>query len=79
MMKRTAWLTFGAMMSAGADAADLNARGGFNGWGTDNLLSPKGKGVYQARATLSPGNHPFKVGSGDLPVEWTGAPEPPTK
>ena len=59
MMKKTAWLILGALLSAGAQAGDLYLRGGFNGWGTDNLLVPKGHGLYEARLTLSPGNHPF--------------------
>ena len=73
-MMKIAWLMVGAMLSAGAGASDLYLRGGFNGWGTDNLLVPKGHSVVEARVTLSPGNHPFKVGSGDWSTEWTIAP-----
>jgi hypothetical protein len=65
---------FTASLSCAAGAADMYVRGGFNGWGTDNLLVAKGKGMYEARVTLSPGNHPFKVGSGDWSAEWTIAP-----
>jgi hypothetical protein len=84
-MMKNAWL--GASMAAlalfacspgSAAAADMYLRGGFNGWGTDHLLVAKGNGVFEARVTLSPGNHPFKVGSGDWSAEWTVAPAPAT-
>ena len=68
----------GAMFSVSAGAADMYLRGGFNGWGTDHLLAPKGNGVYEARVTLSPGNHPFKMGSSDWSAEWSIAPAPGT-
>lgn len=76
MMNKPGWMLLGALLSAGtgADAADMYLRGGFNGWGTDHLLVAKGNGVFEARVTLSPGNHPFKVGSGDWSAEWTIAP-----
>ena len=78
MIKRTAFGILAALLSAGAGAADMYLRGGFNGWGLDHPLAAKGDGVYQARVTLSPGNHPFKVGSGDWSTEWTVAPAPGT-
>ena len=78
MIKKCAFALFAATLSFGAAAADMYLRGGFNGWGTDNLLVAKGKGIYEARVTLSPGNHPFKVGSGDWSSEWTVAPGPGT-
>ena len=56
-----------AQFAAGA----LYVRGGFNGWGIDNLLAAKGHGLYEARMTLSPGYHPFKLGSADWSAEWT--------
>jgi hypothetical protein len=67
-----------ALLPAGAGAADMYLRGGFNGWGIDNLLVAKGGGIYETRLTLSPGNHPFKVGSSDWSAEWTIAPAPGT-
>lgn len=57
--------------SCGASAADMYLRGGFNGWGIDHLLVKKGEQRYETRVTLSPGNHPFKVGSNDWSEEWT--------
>ncbi|MGH8853912.1 MAG: esterase, partial [Telluria sp.] len=48
----------------------LYLRGAFNGWGTDNALAHKGKGVYEADILVSPGNHAFKVGSRDWSDEW---------
>ena len=53
-----------------AGPAQLYVRGGFNGWGIDNPLVAQGKGVYQADILLSPGYHPFKVGSRDWGAEW---------
>jgi hypothetical protein len=78
MMNKNAYILLAALLPASAGAADMYLRGGFNGWGTDNLLVAKGNGVYEARLTLSPGNHPFKVGSGDWSAEWTIAPAPGT-
>ncbi len=75
MMKKSAWFILGALLSAGAGASDMYLRGGFNGWGLDHLLVAKGVGVYEARVTLNPGNHSFKVGSGDWSAEWSIAPE----
>ncbi len=72
-MHRTSMaLLLAAMLSASALAATpaLYVRGGFNGWGTDHALTAKGNGVYEAEVLLSPGNHPFKVGSGDWSAEW---------
>ncbi|MFC0253339.1 MGH1-like glycoside hydrolase domain-containing protein [Massilia consociata] len=59
-----------ACLSAAAQERELYIRGGFNGWGTDNLLAPKGKGIYEADILVSPGNHAFKVGSRDWGDEW---------
>ena len=72
-MIKTLGLIVGVLLSSGATAGDMYVRGGFNGWGTDNLLVPLGHGVYEARVTLSPGNHAFKVGSGDWSTELTVA------
>ena len=33
---------------------DLYVRGAFNGWGTDNVLAYKGKGVYEAQIVGQP-------------------------
>ena len=49
---------------------DLYVRGAFNGWGTDNVLAYKGKGVYETQIVISPGNHAFKVGYKDWSAEW---------
>ena len=78
MMRKSACAVLLAMLSASAGASDMYLRGGFNGWGLDHLLAAKGNSVYEARVTLSPGNHPFKVGSGDWATEWTIAPAPGT-
>ena len=62
-----------ACLSAGAQdgpARELYIRGAFNGWGTDNALVHKGKGIYEADILVSPGNHAFKVGSRDWADEW---------
>ena len=54
-----------ACLTASAQDKELYIRGAFNGWGTDNALAHKGKGVYEADILVSPGNHAFKVGSRD--------------
>jgi hypothetical protein len=59
-----------ACLAAQAQDRELYIRGAFNGWGTDNRLVAKGKGVYEADILVSPGNHAFKVGSGDWSAEW---------
>ncbi len=59
-----------ACLGASAQEKDLYIRGAFNGWGTDNALAHKGKGVYEADILVSPGNHAFKVGSRDWADEW---------
>jgi len=59
-----------ACMGAQAQDKELYIRGAFNGWGTDNRLVAKGKDVYEADILVSPGNHAFKVGSGDWSAEW---------
>ncbi|MES3025422.1 MAG: esterase [Pseudomonadota bacterium] len=56
-------------------AKDLFIRGGFNGWGTDNQLLYKGKGVYETEIVISPGNHAFKVGHKDWSAEWVISPD----
>ncbi|ALK98704.1 esterase [Massilia sp. WF1] len=53
---------------------DLYVRGAFNGWGTDNQLAWKGKGVYETDILISPGNHAFKIGSKDWNAEWVANP-----
>jgi hypothetical protein len=72
MHKTSLALLLGTLLSVSAVAATpaLYVRGGFNGWGTDHALTAKGNGVYEAEVLLSPGNHPFKVGSGDWSAEW---------
>jgi hypothetical protein len=54
---------------------DIYVRGAFNGWGTDNVLSYKGKGVYETDILVSPGYHAFKIGSKDWNAEWVANPE----
>jgi hypothetical protein len=49
---------------------ELYVRGAFNGWGTDNVLAYKGKGVYETQIVISPGNHAFKLGYKDWSAEW---------
>ncbi|UUZ52878.1 hypothetical protein LP419_27445 [Massilia sp. H-1] len=50
-------------------------RGGFNGWGLDHPLVESGQGVAEATVRLSPGNHPFKIGSRDWSAEWVISPD----
>ncbi len=76
-MKNTRWLIGAALISGAAIGADngplpkdLYIRGAFNGWGTDNVLAYKGKGVYETQIVISPGNHAFKVGYKDWTAEW---------
>jgi hypothetical protein len=81
-MKNTRWLIGAALISGAAIGADngplptdLYVRGAFNGWGTDNVLAYKGKGVYETQILISPGNHAFKVGYKDWSAEWVIDPE----
>jgi hypothetical protein len=53
---------------------DIYVRGAFNGWGTDNQLAYKGKGIYETDIVVSPGNHAFKIGSKDWNAEWVANP-----
>jgi hypothetical protein len=53
---------------------DIYVRGAFNGWGTDNVLAYKGKGVYETDILVSPGYHAFKIGSKDWNAEWVANP-----
>lgn len=62
--------------AAHAQSVDgLYVRGAFNGWGTANPLAAKGGGIYQADVEVMPGNHAFKLGSGDWGTEWSIDPE----
>lgn len=74
---KPAWLA-GALLytCANTQAADMFLRGGFNGWSTDHPLGKTGAQRFEARVRLGPGNHPFKVGSGDWAAEWGVAGEP---
>lgn len=67
-----------AVAAAAAEAPplryDIYVRGAFNGWGTDNVLAYKGKGVYETDILVSPGNHAFKIGSKDWNAEWVADP-----
>ncbi len=63
-------LCAGSAFGADAPPPELYIRGAFNGWGTDNQLAHKGKGLYEAQILISPGYHPFKVGSKDWTAEW---------
>ena len=76
-MNKLHWLLAAALLPSAAIGAgdgplarDLYIRGAFNGWGTDNVLSYKGDGVYETRILISPGNHAFKVGYKDWSAEW---------
>ncbi|MES2126092.1 MAG: esterase [Pseudomonadota bacterium] len=64
------WLLCTAIACAPAAANDLYIRGSFNGWGMDNMLVPKDKGIYETQIQISPGNHAFKVGYKDWTAEW---------
>jgi hypothetical protein len=76
-MNKSHWI-IGALLLAGSAAGadkgplpkDLYIRGDFNGWGTDNVLVYKGRGVYETEIQISPGNHAFKVGHKDWSAEW---------
>ncbi len=72
MMKRVSWVFAAALLPGHAWAADpeLYIRGGFNGWGLDHALVETSSKVYETRVELSPGNHPFKVGTRDWKTEW---------
>ncbi|MGZ8288223.1 MAG: esterase [Telluria sp.] len=76
MPNKARWIFAAAVAACTAAAAqgplakDMFVRGAFNGWGTDNALAWKGKGVYEADILISPGNHAFKVGSRDWTAEW---------
>jgi hypothetical protein len=76
-MNASRWLLVAAIFCGTATAVGqvpvnggIYVRGGFNGWGIDNVLADQGNGVYQADILLSPGYHPFKVGSRDWSAEW---------
>jgi len=57
-------------LPANAQDKGLYVRGAFNGWGTDHALLKKGDKLWQADILVGPGNHAFKVGSGDWSDEW---------
>ncbi|MGG7606563.1 MGH1-like glycoside hydrolase domain-containing protein [Massilia sp. BKSP1R2A-1] len=59
-----------ACLPASAQDKHLYVRGAFNGWGTDNALVKKGDKLWEADILVGPGNHAFKVGSGDWSDEW---------
>lgn len=63
--KHLIWLAALLCGAVHASTPALYLRGGFNGWGTDHALVSKGQSIYETEVQLSPGNHPFKVGSGD--------------
>ena len=69
----------GGALACGAAAAqnmsELYVRGAFNGWGTANPLAPNGAHRYQADILVGPGNHAFKLGSGDWGREWVIDPD----
>ncbi|MDB5960578.1 MAG: esterase [Massilia sp.] len=54
-------------------AEPMYVRGGFNGWGTADVLKEAGDGIHEARIAIRPGYHGFKLGSADWQVEWIGA------
>ena len=81
-------IALGALLACGVTAAQdlsqrkdlsqLYVRGAFNGWGTSNALAATGKNVYQADILVSPGNHAFKLGTGDWGTEWVIDPDKST-
>ncbi|MGF6275787.1 hypothetical protein ABIB38_004192 [Massilia sp. UYP11] len=77
-MKRHA-IALAALLSCGGvlaqDVDGLYVRGAFNGWGTASPLAAQGDGVYQADVEVMPGNHAFKLGTGDWGVEWVIDPD----
>lgn len=61
MTDKSRWI-LAALLACGTAAGaegpvgkDLFIRGAFNGWGTDNAMVYKGKGVYEADILISPG------------------------
>ena len=60
------------------DVDGLYVRGAFNGWGTASPLAAKGDGIYQADVEVMPGNHAFKLGTGDWSAEWVIDPDKST-
>ncbi|WP_306397071.1 MGH1-like glycoside hydrolase domain-containing protein [Telluria beijingensis] len=78
-MKRHA-IALAALLSCGAAVAQdgLYVRGAFNGWGTAAPLAAKGDGIYQADVEVMPGNHAFKLGTGDWSAEWVIDPDKST-
>lgn len=69
-----------AALLAGAAQAqlatpELYVRGAFNGWGTADRLLDKGNGLYEAEIAVAPGNHAFKLGTGDWGAEWVIDPQ----
>ncbi|MDY0978002.1 esterase [Massilia sp. CFBP9012] len=80
-MKRHA-IALAALLSCGSVLAQnidgLYVRGAFNGWGTASPLAAKGDGIYQADVEVMPGNHAFKLGTGDWSAEWVIDPDKST-
>lgn len=80
-MKRHA-IALAALLSCRAvlaqDVDGLYVRGAFNGWGTASPLAAKGDGIYQADIEVMPGNHAFKLGTGDWSAEWVIDPDKST-
>jgi hypothetical protein len=64
------YAAFAQVAEPAAPPRDLYVRGAFNGWGTDNRLVERSRGVLETDITVSPGNHAFKIGSQDWRVEW---------
>lgn len=58
---------------------ELFVRGAFNGWGITDRLQPKGKHSYEAEIAVAPGNHAFKLGTGDWSAEWVIDPDRSTR
>ena len=81
MMARRS-IALAALFVCGAAAAQdidgLYVRGAFNGWGTVNPLTAQGKNVFQADILVGPGNHAFKLGTGDWGREWVIDPDKST-
>jgi len=80
-MKRHAIALAALLACTSALAQDIDGlyvRGAFNGWGTGSPLAPSGDGVYRADIEVMPGNHAFKLGSGDWGAEWVIDPDKST-
>lgn len=75
LIAAAALLACGLAGAQPASDAAMFVRGAFNGWGTADPLAARGNGIYQADVMVGPGNHAFKLGSGDWGAEWVVNPD----